>query len=96
MAACSWVFSGCSQFLSKERFEISGWMRIAEGNVSRGRHGACWAYPKCLTPVDWSFLIQHIVILQNLLAQDAVDANTMNKFKKPLEEIRDRRSFKGC
>uniref|UniRef100_A0A672U2W8 Exocyst complex component Sec3 C-terminal domain-containing protein n=1 Tax=Strigops habroptila TaxID=2489341 RepID=A0A672U2W8_STRHB len=53
-------------------------MRIAEGNVSRGRHGACWAYPKCLTPVDWSFLIQHIVILQNLLAQDAVDANTMN------------------
>ena len=49
-----------------------------------------------LTPVDSSFLIQHIITLQTLLPQDAVDANAMNKFKKPLEEIRDSRSFKGC
>lgn len=82
--------------MSEERFEISGWMRIAEGNICSGRQGGCRAYPECLTPVDSSFLIQHIITLQSLLPQDAVDANTMNKFKKPLEEIRNSRSFKGC
>lgn len=82
--------------MSEERVEISGWVRIAEGNICSERQGGCWAYPKRLTPVDSSFLIPHIITLQSLLPQDAVDANAMNKFKKPLEEIRDSRSFKGC
>lgn len=71
-------------------------MGIAEGNICRGGPGGCWAYPESLTPVDSSFLIQHIITLQSLLPWDAVDVNAMNKFKKPSEEIRDSRSFKGC
>lgn len=82
--------------LSEERFEVSGWMRTAEGNICRGRQGQSWSSPKYLTPVDLSFSIQYIITLQSLLPQDGVDANAMNKLKKPLEEIRDCRSFKGC
>lgn len=71
-------------------------MRVAEGNICSGRQGGCWAYPECVTPVDLSSLIQRIITLQSLLPQDAVDANAMNRFKNPLEETGDSRSFKGC
>lgn len=75
---------------------MSGGLRFAEGSICSARQGGCWAHPDCASPVGSSFLTQHIITLQSLLPRDALGASTMNKFKKPLEEIRDSRSFKGC
>lgn len=43
MGKCGGIFFWVFPVLSEERFEVSGWMRTAEGNICSGRQGWSWS-----------------------------------------------------
>lgn len=77
--------------------EVGGfrWDEICRGEYLQCEAGWLLVSPR-LCQFCWFELSQHIIVQQSLLPRDAPGASAMNKFKKPLEEIRDSRSFKGC